>query len=78
MAADAGIDDCQVNAGRHVRERVGEYERALQHLLRRDPVCDVDDLRLWRDPLDHAMAGADEVVLEPEVGQERDHHRPGA
>ena len=27
---------------------------------------------------DHAMAGADEVVLEPEVGQERDHHVPGA
>ena len=42
--------------------------------LRRDPVRDVDDLDLGRDPLDHAVAGADEVVLEPEVGQERDEH----
>ena len=30
---------------------------------------------LRRDPLDHAVAGADEVVLEPEVGEERDEHR---
>ena len=28
-----------------------------------------------RDPLDHAVAGADEVVLEPEVGEEGDEHR---
>src|SRR2546430_13061188 len=36
---------------------------------------DVDDLRLRRDPLQHAMTGADEVVREPEVGQERDEHQ---
>ena len=42
--------------------------------LRRDPVRDVDDLRLGRDPLDHAVAGADEVVLKPEVAQEGDEH----
>ena len=28
-----------------------------------------------RDPLDHAVAGADEVVLETEVGEEGDEHR---
>ncbi len=42
--------------------------------LRLDPVCDVDDLGLRRDPLDHPVAGADEVVLQSEVGQERDEH----
>ena len=53
---------------------VAQDERALEDVLRRDPVGDVDDLRLGRDPLHHAVAGADEVVLEPEVGQERDEH----
>ena len=76
MAADARVDDGEVDADRHVRQRVGEHERPLQHRLRRDPVGDVDDLGLRRDPLDHAVAGADEVVLEPEVGEERDEHRP--
>ena len=61
-----------------VRERVREHERALQHALRRDPVRDVDDLDLGRDPLHHAVAGADEVVLEPEVGEEGDRSRSGA
>ena len=45
----------------------------LQHRLRRDPVRDVDHARVGRDPRDHAVARADEVVLEPEVGEERDH-----
>jgi hypothetical protein len=78
VAADSRVDDRQVHADRHVRERVAEHERALEHLLRRNPVCDVDDLRVGSDPLDHAVAGADEVVLQPEVGQERDHHGSGA
>ena len=47
----------------HVRKRVREHERALEHGLRRDPVRDVDHLRVGRDPLDHAVADADEVVL---------------
>jgi hypothetical protein len=78
VAADARVDDREVHADRHVRERVAEHERALQHLLRRDPVRDVDDLRVGRDPLDHPVARAHEVILKPEVGQERDHHRAGA
>ena len=73
-AADARIDDCEVHADRHVRQRAREHQRALQHLLRRNPVRHVDDLRLGRDPLDHAVACADEVVLEPEVAQEGDEH----
>ena len=74
-AADAWIDDGEVNADRHVGERVREHQRALQDRLRRNPVRDVDDLGLWRDPLDHAVARADEVVLQPEVGEEADEHR---
>src|SRR5581483_8585300 len=73
-AADAGIDDGEVNADRHVGDGVRQHERSLEHTLRNDPVGDVDDVRLGRDPLDDAVAGADEVVLEPEVGQEGDEH----
>ncbi len=50
---------------RHVADRVRQDERALHHLPRRDAVRDVDDLRLGGDRLDHAVAGADEVVGSP-------------
>ncbi len=63
-----------MHADRHVRQRAREHQRTLQHLLRGNPVRHVDDLRLRRDPLDHAVAGADEVVLKPEVAQEGDEH----
>ena len=70
------VDDREMNPDRHVGQRVGEHERALQHRLRRDPVRDVDDLGLRRDALDHSVTGADEVVLEAEVGEEGDEHVP--
>ena len=57
---------------RHVGKRVGEDERTLQDPLRGDAMGDVDDLDVGRDSLDDAVTGACEVVLEPEVGQERD------
>ncbi len=76
-AADTGIDHGEVHAGGHVRERVREHERALQDASRPDAVGDVDDLRVWRDALHHAVARADEVVLKTEVGQERDEHQTG-
>ena len=74
IAADSWVDDREVHALGQVRQRVREHERALEDALRLDPVRDVDDLDLGRDPLHHAVAGSDEVVLEPEVGQERDQH----
>ena len=74
IAPDARVDDREVHALGEVRERVREHDRPLQHAVRLDPVRDVDDLDLGRDPLHHAVARADEVVLEPEVGQERDQH----
>ena len=70
--ADARVDDGEVDARGHVGQRVREHERALKHVLRRDPVRDVDHLGLGRDALDHAAAGAGEVVLEAEIGQEGD------
>ena len=72
LAPDARVDDGEVHGGREVRHGACEHESALRHRLRRDPVRDVDDLRVAGDPLHHAPADADEVVLQPEVGQERD------
>ena len=74
LATNAGIDDREMHALGEVGERVREHDRPLQHAVRLDPVRDVDDLDLGSDPLHDAVAGADEVVLEPEVGQERDQH----
>ena len=75
MAPDAGIDHRKMHPDGHVRQRVGEHERALQDGLRGNPVGDVDDLGVRRDALDDTVTRADEVVLEPEVGEERDEHR---
>ena len=72
--ADTRVDDREVDADGHEADRVRENERALQDRRRRDPVRDVDDLRLRRDALDDAVARADEVVLQPEVAQKRDEH----
>ena len=73
-AAHSRIHDGQVDADGHVLDRVREHERALEHRRRRDPVRDVDDLGVRRDALHDAVARPDEVVLEPEVAQERDEH----
>ena len=61
-----------MHAGGHVRKRAREHERALEHVLRRDPVRDVDHLDIGRDALDHAATRSGEVVLEAEIGQEGD------
>src|SRR5581483_11307138 len=74
VRADSRVDDGEVDAFGHVRQRAREHEGALQHLLGLDAVRDAEDVRVGRDPLDHAVAGADEVVLEAEVGQEGDDH----
>jgi hypothetical protein len=63
VAADARIDNGEVHALGHVRKRVPEDQRALEDLLRRHAVRDVDDLRGGGDALHHAVTGADEVVL---------------
>ncbi len=77
IASDVGIDDGEVHADRHVAGRVAQDERALEDGLRRDAVRHVDHAGVGRDPGDHSVTGADKVVLQPEVGQERDHGHPG-
>ena len=72
IAADAGVDDGEVHADRLVARRVPQNDRALEHRLRLDAVRDVDDAHLGRDACDHAVTGADEIVLQPEIGEERD------
>ena len=72
--AHAGVDDREVDAGRHVRQRVREHERSLQDVAGPDTVRDVDHASLGRDRRDHAVTRADEVVLQAEVGQEGDDH----
>jgi hypothetical protein len=66
-AADAGVDDRDVDPHRHVGNRACQHERALRDSLRRDAVRDVDDLDVFRDPFDHPAANAGEIVLETEV-----------
>ena len=73
-ATYAGIDDGEMDAGRHERKRVRQHERPLEHMTRPDPVRDVDHASVGSDRCDHAVARADEVVLQPEVGQEGDDH----
>ena len=67
LGPHTGVDDGEMNALGHVRQRVSQHERALQDLLRIDAVGDVDDLDLGRDPLHDAVARADEVVGDAEV-----------
>ena len=76
VPADIGIDDGEMHPDGQVRNRVAEDDRALEHRLGRDPVRDVDHPDLGSDPGDHAVAGADELVLQAEVGEECDHRHP--
>ena len=76
--ADPRVDNRKMHALGHERKRVRVRQRTLQDGLRCDAVCDVDDLDVWRDPFDHAVTGADEIVLQSEVRQERDEARHAA
>ena len=73
-ASYTGIDDREVDPDGHEPDRVRQHEGALEDRRRRDPVGDVDDLHVRGDALDHAVARADEIVLEPEVAEEGDEH----
>ena len=77
-ATDPRIHDGEVDSLGHERQRVREGQGPLQDGLRRDAVSDVDDLHLRCNPLHHTVAGADEVVLQAEVRQERNEARHAA
>jgi hypothetical protein len=61
-----------MNAGRGVGEGVGEHRRALADVVAGDPVAEVDHPRLGRNPVDHGVADADELVIASIVGEEGD------
>ena len=71
-AADARVDDRQVDADRCVRNRVGEDGGGLADVVAADPVADVDDVGAGRDARDHGTADAGEIVGNPVVRQEGD------
>ena len=62
LGADVGVDDGEVHAGGHVRQRPREHRGARPHVLARDAVREVDDARVRADPGDHAVDDADELV----------------
>ena len=78
-AADAGIDDREVNPDRRVGKRVGEDRRRLADVMAADPVADVDDVGSGRDPRDHGATHPGEIVGDAVVRQEGDRkaHDPG-
>jgi hypothetical protein len=69
-----GVDDGDVHADRHVGQRVAQHERAVAHRVAADAVRDVHDVDVGIDRADHAVADADEVVVAPVVGEQRDDH----
>ena len=73
--ADTRVDDREMHADGHVRQRAREHERALQNRLRRNPVGNVDHPCVRRNPRDDAVTRADEVVLQPEVAEKADDHQ---
>ena len=77
IPADSRVDNGKVHADGHERQRVGQDEGALQHMLGKDAVGDVDEVGVGRDPFDHAVADADELVRDAVVG-EQGHYRPDA
>ena len=69
----SGIDDHHVHrAGREVGIGLRDGERAVQDVERLHGMADVDDLRVGRDLQDHALHGADEMIVESEIGGESD------
>src|SRR6202030_939307 len=67
--ADAGVDDGEVDPGREIRECVRERDGSLEDVAGADSMGDVDDPSVRGNRRDHAVAGADEVVAEAEVGE---------
>jgi hypothetical protein len=57
-----------VNAFGKETDRLLQHDRAVTDVLPEDPVVDVDDGYVRCDLDDHAVADADELVLQPVVG----------
>jgi hypothetical protein len=74
VAADTGVDHREVHPLGHVRQRVGQDERALEDCCGGMPCVMSMICASGAMPLHHAVARPDEGVLQPEVGEKRDDH----
>jgi hypothetical protein len=72
VGPNAGIHDRKVYGVRQEPNRLFENDRSVPYVMAKDVVVEVDDLEPWCYPEHHPVAHADELVLEPVVGQERD------
>jgi hypothetical protein len=68
-SANPGVDHRHVNgSGREIRHGTREDQRPLLHILRRDEVAQVSNLRFGGDFPDDALHDAHVAVFEAEVG----------
>ncbi len=73
LGPDLGVDHGQVDAGRAVRQRAPQDDRAGADVVPGDAVGHVDHADLGRRDGDHPVADADEVVVQAVVREEREH-----
>ena len=71
----ARIDDREVDARGHERQRPGQHQRPRAHVVRGDAVREVDHVGARAAPRDHPVADADELVLQSVVGEKGDDGR---
>src|SRR6185437_15118459 len=64
------VHDRHVHGGREVRNRLGEDHGAAPDVAKRDQMCYVSNLYIWRDLGGHRVADRHECVFQPVVGQE--------
>src|SRR6185369_6707390 len=80
--ADTGIDHGQMSGEtREYAAGVKQSERRSEDILRRDLMCDIDQLRVRIDRKDNSLHRRDKVVLSSEVREQCDYrsflrHRP--
>lgn len=74
VAPDARVDDGEMDRIGRVGDGLGEDRARFADVVTGDPVGDVDDPHVGRDPGDHGPADAREVVGDPIVGEEGDGH----
>ncbi len=74
LGAHLRVHHPHVHSARQVGQGVAQHDRPLPHGEAPDAVGEVDDLGVGRDPADHAVADAHELVVVAVVGEEGDDH----
>ena len=71
LRSDSGIDNHNMQrVRREVRGRLDDGERAIKYIKRIDRIADINDLCLRIDVEDHALHGADKMIVESKVRSE--------